>query len=437
MNVLLVDKEACFLDFALRCVAKGHVVRWFIAPRANGDRQKTGDGLGLRVSDYHTHLNWADIVLCSDNSIYMEQLVGYRDKGFPIMIGNSQAYRLELERTFGQAAFERAGLPVMPSDPFTNYDEAITHVMRTGKRYVSKPDGDKDKAYSYVSKSPRGMIAKLQRWKRLGKNMDFILQEFVPGVEMAVGGWFGPHGFNDYVLENFEFKKLMPGNLGCNTGEQGTVIRYVKQDESKLFKETLKKAEAELHRVSYLGYVDISVIVDEQGEARPLEWTMRFGWPALQIQQVLHREPVEFMAALLDGKDTFKPRREVAVGVVVTIPDFPYNHLTSKEVAGYPVWDFDDSNPYRDYLHPSGMMWATAANDKGKDEPCFVTAEDYVFIATGTGGTVESAKKAAYRAVESVEVGESVGYRIDIGDRLERELPILQRLGYARAFTWK
>ena len=103
MNVLLVDRDGSFLDMALRCKDAGHEVRWYIAPKPNGDRPGVGDGLGLRIHNYHQSLNWADIVLCSDNTWYMEDLAGYKAKGFPIMLGTPEAAELELARSKGLA----------------------------------------------------------------------------------------------------------------------------------------------------------------------------------------------------------------------------------------------------------------------------------------------------------------------------------------------
>ena len=78
------------------------------------------------------------------------------------------------------------------------------------------------------------MVYMLEKWKRLGKQRDFHLQEFIPGIEMGVGGWFGPNGWVSGWEENWEFKKLMDGDKGVATGEQGTVLRYVTR--SKLAK---------------------------------------------------------------------------------------------------------------------------------------------------------------------------------------------------------
>src|ERR1017187_4111784 len=129
------------------------------------------------------------------------------------------------------------------------------------KRYVSKPSGDADKALSYVSKGPADMIFMLQNWKLLGKNKaPFLLQEFTAGIEFAVGGWFGKNGFSQFFLENFEHKKLMNGEIGVNTGEMGTAMKYCTAEESLLAREVLLPLEGALFRAGYTGYIDVSVI---------------------------------------------------------------------------------------------------------------------------------------------------------------------------------
>lgn len=441
MNVLLIDATQSFLDYAIHCARHGHSVRWFLGPLKNGDAPKVGRGLDEFeiVPDFKPHLRWADLILCSDNVKYMHDLTVWRKRGLPILAASPEAADLELCRSKGQDSFKSAGLDVMPSTEFTDYDSAIEFVKKTMKRYVSKPDGDADKALSYVSKSPQDMVSMLMRWKRLGRGREFILQEFVPGIEMAVGGWFGSHGFNEYVLENFEFKKMMNDDLGVNTGEQGTAIKYVKKGSSRLFRETLKKVEQQLHGLDYKGFVDISVIVDNEGNARPLEYTMRPGWPLFNIQQTVHPDPVQFLKALVEGRDEFKPYTDHAIGVVLTIPDYPYSHLTNKEVCGYPIYFLDDDNPFRGELHPCELMCAEAPTErKGKIvmEKQFVSAGDYLLVATGLGKTVREAKELAYQACESVEIPNSVGYRTDIGNRLKKQLPILQEHGYATEWEW-
>ncbi|MDE2344424.1 MAG: hypothetical protein KGL63_13740 [Betaproteobacteria bacterium] len=221
MKILVIDGNALALDFCLRAQDEGHEVRWFIRDKEPGIRT-VGDGLVPKTNDWQQWMRWAELIFLPDNAVYMRDLEWYRKRGFPIYGPNDETARWELERGTGMDILEKHGIKTIPGEMFTSYDKAIDHVRRTKKRFVSKPSGDADKALSYVSKGPKDMIFMLEKWKRLGKmKAPFILQEFKPGIEMAVGAWVGPHGFDSPWCENWEFKKLMDGDMGVATGEQG------------------------------------------------------------------------------------------------------------------------------------------------------------------------------------------------------------------------
>lgn len=438
MKILLIDPTASFLDFGLRCEAQGHEVRWFLGPDKlnDGGRYVVGDGLLTKVHDFRPSMSWADIILNSDNCKYTHELEGYRSRGFPLFCANLECTSWELERMKGQQVFKDAGIDCPDVVEFKRYDEAIAHQMANlDKRYVSKPCADVDKALSYVSKGAGDMLFMLEHWKASGKKpVPFIFQEFFPGTEMAVGSWMGRDGFAEHVLENFEFKKFMNDDKGVNTGEQGTVMKYVPASESLLAQQVLLPLEAALIRNGYTGYIDVAVMISDKGDICPLEFTSRHGWPLFQIQQALHPDVVGWMADLLDGRDTFKPSTDVAVGVVVTMPEFPYSHLTRKEVTGFPVWGITAENRFN--IHPAEMMMGEGFNERGKKEPMMVSAGDYLLVASGTARTVTGAKKRAYGVIDSLEIPNSPMYRTDIGNRLEKQLPKLQSLGYATAWEY-
>ena len=175
-------------------------------------------------------------------------------------------------------------------------------------------------------------------------DLEFILQEFHGGIEVAVGGWFGPHGFSKHVCINHEFKKLLAGDLGVSTGEEGTIVYY--SQDSLLAEKVLFPLSDYLKALGYSGYIDVNCIIDNDGNPWPLEFTMRPGWPLFMIQQALHRgDPVEWMLDMVDGKDTLKVSNKIACGVVITMPDYPYDAKSKKDCTGYPMFDltYDDA----------------------------------------------------------------------------------------------
>ena len=440
MRILCIDATASFLDFALRAEAQGHEVRVFMGPDKHGNRYPVGDGLLQKVRDFRPSMAWADLILASDNCKYMIELEGYRQRGFPLFTSNVEVTEWELDRAKGQKVLEECGIECLPSIEFKNYRDAHAHQMANkGTRYVSKPSADVDKALSYVSKGFQDMCFMLDYWEKTQKKkVPFVFQEFCPGIEVAVGGWMGRDGFLSHFLENFEFKKLMPGEVGVNTGEMGTVMKYVTLEESRLARELLLPLEARLIREGYTGYIDVAVMVGTEGKRKgclnPLEFTSRHGWPLFQIQQVLHPDIAGWMKDALEGKDTFQPYSDVALGIVCAMPDFPYSRLTRKECTGFPVWGVDASNRYN--FHPCELMLGEGYGENGKLEPMMVSAGDYLAVVTGCGETISEAKKTAYKNLKEFEIPNSPIFRIDIGDRLEKQLPLLQDMGYAEAWEF-
>lgn len=438
LRILIIDNDGSGLDWAMRAQADGHDIRWYIRPRKDGRRSEVGDGFIDKIEDYRSALDWCDFVLLTDNAFYMKEMDHFRNRGGKVFGPTEMSAELELDRLFGQEALKTHGIPVIPAVEFHNYDDAIRFVKKEGKRYVSKPCGDADKALTYVSKSPADMVYMLERWKKSKTiKSEFLLQEFVPGIEMAVGGWFGPGGWSGGWCENFEFKKLMNDDLGCNTGEQGTTVRIVKK--SKLAEKVLFPMTGLLHRMRHTGYIDVNCIIDEHGTPWPLEFTSRLGWPLFNIQQSLFEgDHAQWMKEILDGR---RPdpwvREEISVGVVMSIPDYPYSHLTNKEVSGIPVYGLKPS--ILPNCHLCEMRMGTAPTDiKGKvmDAPIPVTAGDYLLVMTGTGPNVKSAKSQAYSRLKSLMTPGSPGYRTDIGNRLKRQIPELQKHGYAHGMAW-
>jgi phosphoribosylamine--glycine ligase len=438
MKILLIDIEGLFLDFALRCMHHGHEVRWFISPNKHGGgKNSVGDGLVKKVPSWELHMNWADLIITSDNIKYIHGLESYRERGYPIFGPNKETRDWELERESGQEIFRRCGIETMDSVEFKKYDEAIAYVTKNMKRYVSKPNGDADKALSYVSKSPQDMCFMLDHWKKNNpKQAGFILQEFTPGIEMAVGGWFGPHGWSKYFLENFEHKKLMNEELGVNTGEMGTVLRYV--TKSKLADEMLLPLTGELFRQEYTGFIDVSVIIDKQGHPWPLEFTTRPGWPLFQIQQAVHKgDPAQWMLDLINGKDTLEVSTDIALGVVIAMPPFPYKGAHQKQVENFPIYGITSENINHLHFIEAKLGYAPMEiNGKIRKEECMVSSNVYTLVVSETGKTVKQAKDKCYKIVKQIEIPNSPFYRTDIGCRLEKQLPELQKLGYATSFEY-
>lgn len=438
MKVLVIDAGGMALDFCLRAEAAGHSVRWYLKRLKNGDESKIGNGFFAKVDDWRKHVDWADLIFLTDNTYYLDELDAIRAKGKPVFGPTKAGAELELDRELGQKAFADAGIETLPFQEFSSYDKAEAFVRKEGKRFVSKPSGDADKALSYLSKNPADMVMMLRRWKALGKGKPpFILQEFKEGVEVAVGGWIGPSGWSRWWCENFEHKKLMSGDMGPNTGEMGTLAKYTKQ--SAVAKELLIPLEQHLVELGVTGYVDVAAICDDEGQLWPLEFTVRPGWPTFNLQMSMHEgDPCEWMLALCEGRDTLKASEAHCAGILMAIPDFPYSRQTKREVAGFPIYGLDDIDLSN--VHFAEVMREVAPamqDDKIVEIEMPVSAGDYILIATGLGDSVSESCETSYATLDALSMPYSPFWRIDIGQRLKKQLPELQALGLCKSWRFK
>jgi phosphoribosylamine--glycine ligase len=426
------------LDLAIRAVNLGHDVRLF---ERDYDPVKCPVGRGLveRVPDWRASVRWADLIVVGSLGYCMNEFDRIRAEGRPIIGAAGAVGEWELNRLAGMNEFKRAGIPVPPYRQCSNYDEAIALVSKRDDGVAIKPCGDvTDKSLSFVAKTPAEAVWRLQRWKREGKKFPqgFILQDLVKGVEFAVGAWVGPGGFADGFEENWEEKRLFAGGVGPNCGEAGTVLRLVRA--SKLAQKVLAPLEDKLVSLGYVGNIDVNCIVDEDGNPWPLEFTCRFGYPAINIELALHSEPIEFMAGLAAGKPP-KSRRlnEVAVGVVMALPPYPFGHERPDEVVNVPIWGVTPG--IEDSLHFCNVAMGSVPNLGGgglANSSHLVTSGSYVLVSTGTGESVVEARTRAYRVLDRLTIPASPFWRIDIGARLRSGLDKLQTHGFATGMRY-
>ena len=437
MNVLILDEETMGLAFAMRAMEDGHYVKLWM-PDDRGEELPVGQGIVDRPKSWKKHMGWADLIVPTGNTKLIKELEPFFESGYPIFGSPREAVKLELDRAFGQQVLSDHDIDTLPFEEFHDFDAAIKHVQKTGKAYACKPwGGAADKSLSCVADSPEDMIFILERWRDEGKKADFILQEKVDGVEIGVAGFFGPSGWCGMIEESWEEKKFLAGNLGQNTGEMGTTIRYARQ--SALFNRILAPLTGFLLDVGAVGDVAVNCIVGEDdGLPWPLEFTMRLGWPDFNIRMHLHTgDLAQQMLDCLKGKDTFECIPEVAVGVMQVHGDFPWNKKDYKDMAGYPLRGL--TSAIERQLSFQHVMWGKAPVRIGAsihDAPCYTTAGDHVLVAVGTGQSINSARLHAYDACEAVTFPSNRGYRIDIAQRLKKQLPLLQKHGYCKDLTY-
>ena len=283
---LFVSYDGLIGDIAWQVTKEGHDGE--VLHRARGGAR---DHRGLRAADDRlargasTGPTSSSSTTCSATARSPQEL---RAAGKLVVGGTPYTDRLEDDRGFGQAELKAAGVNIIPQQDFTSFDDAIAFVRANPNRYVIKPSGEAQnlKGLLFVGEEEDGrdVIEVLEDYKRAWANQiqSFQLQRRILGVEVATGAFFNGREFVYPICVNFEHKKLFPGDIGPSTGEMGTAMFW--SEPNKIFNQTLRKMEPALAREGYVGYIDVNCIVNANG-IYPLEFTARFGYPTISIQQ--------------------------------------------------------------------------------------------------------------------------------------------------------
>jgi phosphoribosylamine--glycine ligase len=434
MRFLGIGHSSDLGDMYLRLAALGHEVRVY-----SRDLAEHGVLTGLLdyVDSWEKQLAWIreagpeGVILfeTAEHGAVQDQL---RREGFQVIGGSELGDRLENDRAFGQRALASLGLRTVPTYAFDDFERAIAFVQSHPRRYVFKLDGSETSSWrNYVGRSADGsdVVALLrgQRARLAGvglHNASFVLMEHVTGVETGVGAYFNGREFLEPVCLDWEHKRFFPDDLGELTGEMGTLLTYRNAD--RLFAATLAKLAPLLGESGYVGYINLNTIVNEDG-VWPLELTCRFGYPGFAILDVLQTEgwaPLFKRMLCRDGLH-FETASGFAVGVVLTVPPFPYRYGYAEVSRGLPIaFDASLTPSERDRLH-----FAEVALD-ASGQLIASGIQGCLMIATGAGPSAQAARKHAYELAERVFVP-NIRYRTDVGAAyISRDEALLMRLGF-------
>jgi len=423
---LFVSWDGLIADIAWQVMKEGHDVRLWIQ---NEEERGIGEGFVPKTGDWRSEVDWADLVVFDDVLGMGKLAEELRARGKPVVGGNPYTDKLEDDRAFGQQELKNVGVPIIPHQNFTSFDEAVAYVQENPNRYVIKPSGEAQnmKGLLFVGEEEDGrdVIEVLEDYKRAWANQvqSFQLQRRVLGVEVATGAFFNGREFVYPICVNFEHKRLFPGDIGPSTGEMGTAMFW--SEPNKVFNQTLRRMEPALAREGYVGYIDVNCIVNANG-VYPLEFTARFGYPTISIQQEGLLTPMgELLHGLAAGTLTrVRARSGYQVGVRVVVPPFPYTDPKRFETSSKDAVILFKTKS-REGFHLEDVKLVNG-------EWLVTGTSGVVLIVCGTGPSMRHAQKQAYNRVRNVMIP-NMYYREDIGDRWsEEDSDRLHSWGYLR-----
>ena len=422
---LFVSLDGLIGDTAWQTKREGNEVKYFINDKAE---KEIADGFVDKSEEWEKDVDWADVIVFDDVLGQGTKAKKLRDAGKLVVGGTPYVDQLEDDRTFGQEELKKFGIPIISYKEFTSFDEAIAYVQANPGKYVLKPSGEAQnmKRLLFVGEEEDGkdMLGILEAYRKtLSKKIKvFQMQKRISGVEVAVGAFFNGKEFMYPINVNFEHKKLFPGNLGPATGEMGTSMFW--SGPNKIFNLTLKKLEPKLAEEKYVGYIDINCIVNGNG-IYPLEFTSRFGYPTICIQQEGILMPIgEFLYEMATGRLTnFKTKKGFQVGVRIVVPPFPFRDKVTFDAYSKDATIYF-KKPVFDGVHIEDVKLV-------ENEWVVTGTSGVVLIVVGTGQTMKEAQNQVYNRIKNVIIP-NMFYRTDVGDRWAEDSDKLHNWGYLR-----
>ncbi len=352
-----------------------------------------------------------------------------RKEGYHVIGGGDFCDLLEFDRSFSMDLCRRSGIPVPPFTQFKKGEigKAIEFVRSSQKRYVLKIDDNLSHDLTYVAKEAEDMIQELEWIEEKGMmNGDFLLQEFIEGIEISTEVWFQNGKPLPTPNGTIEVKKFMSGNLGPATSCEMSVVWAYGSLDTKIVKETMGKLFPIIEKLRYTGPIDINSIISKK-DKKPyfLEFTPRFGYSAIYaLAELLNVSLGDFFDQLGRGVLQDVPMLpQISTALTVSIPpypldaDKPFGEAAFKATRGRRLLNIPEEN-----FWPFDVM-------KEKDRVMTAGTLGLICYLTARGDSIKEASEKVYEMADEFELGDKQ-YRIDGADRALEDMPKLAEMGY-------
>ena len=426
MKVLLIGSGGREHALAWKMAQSPKVEKVFVAPGNAGTATEEGiENIAIDAEDIQGLLKYAltneiDLTVVGPEAPLVKGVVDlFNEAGLKCFGPTKGAAQLEGSKAFSKDFFARHNIPTATYGNFTDIDKAIAYIKRQGAPIVIKADGlaagkgvilaeTEDEAILAV----RDMLAG-NSFGDAGHRV--VIEEFLTGEEASIiviadGKNYLP------MATSQDHKARDNGDTGPNTGGMGAyspapvvtpeISQKIMQD---VIEPTIKGMANEGH--PFTGFLYAGVMIDPQGNAKVLEYNVRFGDPETQpIMMRLQSDLVDLLEAALQGKldqQSIEWDERSSLGVVMAADGYPDAYATGDVITGIPE---EDNN--------SKVFHAgTAINDNNE----LINSGGRVLCVVGLGGNITQAQKVAYQALDKIN-WKNAYYRTDIGHRaIDRE----------------
>jgi len=142
-----------------------------------------------------------------------------------------------------------------------------------------------------------------------------LSKETTKGMGVGVGGWFVGESFLKPYFLHFNYTKFGSGDIGPHIGPMGIVGMY--KLRGKIFRESLLKLETYLKSISYVGYVGLDLLINDES-LLVSGWNIGFEFPIINVMSFMHTNFSKFLFKLAIGTAKTTAVQPDIVGVGIT-----------------------------------------------------------------------------------------------------------------------
>ncbi|HIP80936.1 MAG TPA: phosphoribosylamine--glycine ligase [Leucothrix mucor] len=421
MKILLIGSGGREHALAWKLAQSNKVDKVIVAPgNAGTEREDKVENIAISAEDIDALLTYAkdnaiDLTVVGPEAPLVKGVVDLFSKAGLRCFGPTQgAAQLEGSKAFSKDFFAKYNIPTASYGNFTDIDKAVAYIKEQGAPIVVKADGLAAGKGVIIAETEQQAIDAVN--DMLAENAfgeaghRVVIEDFLEGEEASI--IVIADGKNYLPLATSQDHKARDNqDKGPNTGGMGAyspapvVTPEISQKIMKEVIEPTMKGMAE-EGYEFTGFLYAGVMIDTQGNAKVLEYNVRFGDPETQpVMMRLKSDLVDLIEAALDGKldqTQIEWDERAALGVVLAAGGYPEAYEKNLLIKGL------NNGSENSKLFHAG----TALNDAGE----VVTSGGRVLCAVGLGNSVTEAQKVAYELAKKVE-WKGVFYRDDIGYR--------------------
>lgn len=342
-----------------------------------------------------------------------------REAGIACFGPDAYCARLEGSKAFAKEIMARAKVPTACSATFTDPEMAKNHVVKVGAPLVVKADGlaaGKGVVVARDSQEALQAVEDIMGARAFGAAGDrVVLEECLLGEEASFLCLCD--GERAVPLPSAQdHKRVFDNDQGPNTGGMGAYSPAPVLPDDRLeamadltVRPILRELAKDGH--PFVGVLYAGLMMTADGP-KVLEYNVRFGDPECQpLLMRLNGDLARIMLDCVHGRldpAAISHSRQTALGVVLTAKGYPRAHPKGLVIKGI---EEADALPGVKVFH-SG----TAVKDQ-----VLISSGGRVLCATALGDSLADAQKAAYAALDKIDMADGF-YRKDIGDKGIRRL---------------